>query len=572
MVFDRFYPQGETARRRLSGVLVISAALLLGGCAVTTDPITKQERADQIATDSQSMFANQEPLQGPLTLGEAMARTMKYNLDHRLKMMEEALAQNQLDLSQYDLLPKLTAAAGYAGRSNQSASSSRSVTTQKQSLEPSTSQDRDRITTDLGLSWNILDFGVSYFNARQNSDRALIAAERRRKMVLTLTQEVRASFWKAVAAQKLQAQIAWTIEEAEQALANSRQVEAEGLRSPLDSLRYQKNVLEILRQLEAMQQELTIGKTELAALINVPPGTDFTLAVPGTDTVPHLSMPIEEMERLALLNNPDLMEQSYLQRISVDDTRKALLRLLPGIGLSASRNYDSNSFLVNNYWNEASARVTYNLINLLSAPATIEYSETNEKLTETRRLALSMAILSQVHIAHQAYLGAEKQFERAKVLDTVDHRIYEHVANRQRQDAQSQLEQVSAATAAIMAELRRYQAYSQMQGALGRIYATLGVDPLPEKVSAHDIPALKQAFDESLRQFDSGEIEAALRAVPAAPGQADHEPGNDVEKAPIAASPAAKPEEGDMWGAMTTFFKSLTQAEDKDNNAVVASK
>ena len=53
------------------------------------------------------MFADQEPVTRPLTLNEAFARALKYNLDGRVKAMEEALSVNDLDLSRYDLLPKV---------------------------------------------------------------------------------------------------------------------------------------------------------------------------------------------------------------------------------------------------------------------------------------------------------------------------------------------------------------------------------------------------------------------------------------------------------------------------------
>lgn len=55
-------------------------------------------------------------------------------------------------------------------RNNDLASSSRSVLTGRQSLEPSTSQDRRRATADLTASWNVLDFGVSYYQAQQQAD------------------------------------------------------------------------------------------------------------------------------------------------------------------------------------------------------------------------------------------------------------------------------------------------------------------------------------------------------------------------------------------------------------------
>lgn len=57
--------------------------------------------------DQRAMRLASEPISAPLTLDEALARALKYNLDRRAKMMEEALALRQLDVSNYDMLPKL---------------------------------------------------------------------------------------------------------------------------------------------------------------------------------------------------------------------------------------------------------------------------------------------------------------------------------------------------------------------------------------------------------------------------------------------------------------------------------
>lgn len=156
-------------------------ALVVSGCAVTSQPIDRSVSEQRAKSDLQNMYKDQEPLKGPLTLHEAMARAVKYNLEGRLKIMEEALAKRQLDLASFDMLPRMALSAGYAGRNNVSASSSRSVETGSQSLEPSTSQDRDRRVADLTMVWNVLDFGVSYINAKQQGDQRLIVQERRRR-------------------------------------------------------------------------------------------------------------------------------------------------------------------------------------------------------------------------------------------------------------------------------------------------------------------------------------------------------------------------------------------------------
>src|SRR5690348_1462459 len=97
--------------RRMPVRLLLSGAagLLLASCIVQPHPLTDAERGAEAAADRQAMFAGQEPLTHPLTLSEAYARALKYNLDRRVKLMEQAIAYDGLTAGNYDLLPKLTA-------------------------------------------------------------------------------------------------------------------------------------------------------------------------------------------------------------------------------------------------------------------------------------------------------------------------------------------------------------------------------------------------------------------------------------------------------------------------------
>src|SRR5260221_8422185 len=122
-------------RRIWRGLLLAgAAAFLVAGCVVQPHPITDAEIMAQAAADRQAMFAGQEPLTHPLTLQEAYARALKYNLDRRAKLMEQAVAYDGLEVGNFDLLPKLTADAGYFTRDNTQASSNRSNATGAQSL------------------------------------------------------------------------------------------------------------------------------------------------------------------------------------------------------------------------------------------------------------------------------------------------------------------------------------------------------------------------------------------------------------------------------------------------------
>jgi multidrug efflux system outer membrane protein len=526
---------------RLAASLAI-ALLALGGCTLVPHPLTDAERLAEADGDRAEMYGNQEPLRHPLSLHEAFARALKYNLDGRVKLIEEALSQDDLDLSRYDLLPKAYVNAAFTSRNNVNASSSQAVATGEQSLVPSTSTDLNDSTADLLLSWNILDFGVSYFAARQQSDRVLIGQEERRKVIQTLIQDVRRAYWRAASAQRLSSQIADSIHDAEAALPDARKVETEGLRSPVDSLRYQKALLDLIRQLEAAQAVLAVSKIELAQLINLPPGQPYSLAVPRELRIDSVRLPIARMEETALLLNPDIRELSYQKRISVDDTHKALLRLLPGITFSYDPSYDSNSFLVNHYWATGAVRLGGYLSNLLTFPVTYRRAGNAEHLADLKREAMSMAVLARVHIAYQQYLDASKAFRRAQEVSDVDERLYEQIRNRNATDIGGSLERISAKVSAEVSQLQRYQAYAEAQAALGRLYAAQGVDPLPEDVDTLDFAGLSRALRHAM--IDRNQLPPSANAGVAGAAVASRAD----EPAVVASASAGEPSNADGAG------------------------
>lgn len=543
-----------SARRRTATRLAgsISLMALLAACAVTPEPFTQAQFETKAAQDRTEMFAGQTAMTGPLSFSEAVARVLKYNLDRRSKMMEEALAMGQLDLDRYDLLPKLAANAGYAVRSEPNATVSRDLVTQTTGTgNPTYSADRDLITADLGLTWNVLDFGVSYYTAQQNADRALLMSERRRKTMSAIVQEVRFSYWRSAAAQILRDRVQSTVVRAERALADVENVERERLRDPAEALRMQKILLENVRQLEAIEQELVSAKAELAALVNLPPGSDFAVVVPADLVPPTWSIPVEQMEIKALANNADLREQDYLSRIAVDETRKEILKLLPGVTFSLSRQYDSNSFLAANRWNEGGARLTWNLLNLLSGPDRINHAETGETVANARRLALRMAVLAQVYVSANQFDAAAKQFQRADRLWSVESRLAELSGRQSRNGVQSEVESIANETSAIAAELRRYQTYAQLQSAYGKLQTTIGDDTIPEHVASQDIPTIADAVDGHLTALRNG-----MLATPwtSAPDKAEPEAA-----ATVAAEQTAPNEEGGLRG-MVQWLSSMLSA------------
>ncbi len=533
------------AQRRLK-LAVALACLTLAGCAVRPEPVTPEQQVAQALSDKTQMFAQQEPVYGTITLDEAIARALKYNLQQRVALMEQAVEDNMLTVANLDMLPSLTARAGLQTRDNVAGSSSESVTTGQQSLEASTSQDQTSRTADLSLTWNVLDFGISYFNARVQANKTLAAEERRRKVVADITRQVRTAYWEAATAQRLQPEVTRSLAQARQTLEYARQTERERLLAPVESLRFQKNMLEMVRQLEVVDSDLALAKSRLASLMNLPPASKISLVTPSEQslTTPQMPYSLADLESFSMVKRPEIREESYLARNAVLETRKSLLRLLPGVTLFAGVNGDSNSYLVNHQWASAGAQVSGNLLNVLSWPAVKRAGEANEQLAEVRRMAVRMAVLTQVNVAWQQYQQSTRMFNRYQELARVQQGIMNQTDLSYRNQAATQMEQVRVSTETILTTRARDRSFASVQDALGSVYQAAGLDVLPDHISDVSLAALSSSIASTTRKIETGALAVpALQLTPApvtrqAPAQLAVTTAVPARPVSVAATPA----------------------------------
>lgn len=469
-----------------SMLMGIGIATIAGCSTLDPQPLTVEEIDNLTESARIESRARVAPIESELTLEQAIARAMKYNLTWRIRMMEEALSRNQFDVGRYDMLPKLTASAGYSARNNYHLTSAVDSVTGEPSLSnPFISNDREHTTTGLGLTWNTLDFGISYYNAKQNADRLLISREKRRKAMHTLIQDVNAAYWRAASAQALKPQINEAIELAEDALNKSRTEHTEQLRGAEDSLRYQRQLLENLRLLEIINKQLASAKVELAHLINAPVGEEIKLAEMKFE-LPQaiLNQSMAQLEKTAIDNNAEVRQKIYDSRIAVVEAKKALLKVFPRLNLNFDYKRDDDRYLVDDSWREAGGLISFNLFNLLSLDSRQKFADAGVALSEQKMVATLMAVIAKVHIARLDYEGARRQFKRADEVWQVDNQLRQHTSNAVKSRTQGELQLVAQRTITVLSLLRRYQAYADAQAAAGRLQASLGLEP--EIGSVHD--------------------------------------------------------------------------------------
>ncbi|MEZ5871575.1 MAG: TolC family protein [Nitratireductor sp.] len=452
-------------------------ALALGACSVTTEPLTQAELAQNAESSLAAVTADQQPVTNAISLYEAMARALKYNLDHRVELMAKALADSKLALATTDMLPSLAANGGWSGRHPKSYSYSETLSGVR-SVDPSTSSDSSSVVKDLTFSWNILDFGLSYVRAKQASDRALLAEEQRRKVINTIIEDVRTAYWRSVSADRLLAGFKKLEARVERAIGNARALRSQGYTSPVAALTFQRELVEIKRKIQRFEIELRTSKIQLAALMNLDPSTPYDLVIPRRDlSSVALAIPSQEMVRLAFLNRPELRENAYKQRINSREAEAALLELLPGIQLYAGANFDSNSFLLDNNWVSWGAKAGWNAMRLFAYPAKKQVLGSESALISQQTLATSMAIMTQVEVARLRYAHLRKAAATSGEYYKLQSDILRQVRASAGADAASEQSAIREEMNTLVASVEYDMTYADLQNAFAGIYASIGVDP-----------------------------------------------------------------------------------------------
>ncbi len=486
-------------------IIAVTVAAVLSGCAVQPEALTQDEMVSFAEANLSALAADQEPIAGPVSLYEAMARALKYNLDFRVERMKQALAMGDAELKNWDMLPSLVAKAGYSGRSNEPGGSSENIITGVQSLAPSKSTEKETFTAELQFSWDILDFGLSYVRAQQAADKALIAQERTRKVVNRIIEDVRTVFWRAASAQRLNSAMNRLRQRVRTALANARKQARNHQTEPLAALTYERELVSIKRQLAELQRDLHTAKVQLSLLMNVAPGTSYTLAIPQhRPTGLKIDKNPEELISVALQNRPELREQAYQLRINVKEADAAVLELLPGINLYGGLNWDSNKYLYNNHWVSWGAKTAWNLFRVFRYPARRRVIKANEEVVKAQAQALAMAIIAQVHISRLRYLHQRHVFRSAHEYFDVQRRILKQIRVAVANDVGSEQSLIREQMNMVLAAVKYDVAYADLQNAIANVYASLGLDPYEGPVSTDMsvkelAAALRRAWERPMR-------------------------------------------------------------------------
>lgn len=490
----------------LAKIVSYVSILALLGCSVEYQPLTQSEISEAAADrEARLISADQEQLSGSLGLHEAMARALKYNLDHQIEIRNVSLARTSKQLSEMDLLPDLVADAEFSRRSNEPGGQSVNLGTGVTSATGSRSSERTSSDANLTLSWDILDYGISYFRAQQSANDELIAQEQRRAVVNRLMESTRTAYWRAVSEERLGDRINQILRKADRALVQSRSLSNGGFADRTEGLIYQRDLLRVIGEMQALKRDLATAKPQLAALANLRPGQSFKVRVPPRKTLPQVKQPARQLVKMAYLNRPELREITYEQRNLELDEKASSLALLPSIRPFLTGSLDGNDLLAEGDWLSAGTRVSWDLISLFNNKKRRQVFGANKDLLDARALALTHAIATQVHISKARYDLLRKETRSTAQFAEVSAQISRAIQAESESGLTGLQEEVFEEVGAILAELRFDARYAELQSAYASVFQAVGLNNYPGELTGNEsLQALESAIHDMWRKRGEG--------------------------------------------------------------------
>jgi multidrug efflux system outer membrane protein len=473
---------GPTMKSSFNPVFAWSAimlAVMLAGCT-TPRALTLNELTEAGKQRMALLEERKTGLADGVSLAEAMSWAMDNNLALRAEALEKTVAHNNRKLATMGMLPNLTAQAGYSWRSNISSTSSSNPL-----LVPSTSSERQSTTASLEASWNVLDFGLAWLRARSEGDRALIAEESQRRVAHLLALDVVTAWDRAVAFQHIEPALKQSRVDLAVALRQLEAVAASRLRDPVDVLEQRNALLLILKRMDGLVLQMDQSQDELARLLGWPAGASFALDASGTANFGALPIAdIQALQYVALLNRPEIRQSLYAKRAAKRNGYKRIIEQFPSLLFKYGTNYDSNKYLVNNTWDDASASLSIGLMRLASLPLQRRQVAIEREQVELQADLQATAVLSQVAIASKATKSSARVLCLSNAIADTSSERMGLLDLRAQAAALDQLSLVRARVDNMLVTIERDMAAIDDRRATLMMAQSLGIGALPEGITS----------------------------------------------------------------------------------------
>ena len=454
---------------------LITVVTLLTACSKTVCSNLDEERYVAASNDVQTAYDSIELPDRPLTLNDIIELAWQNNLDAKVKELDYLVQREVATREAFKMLPQYTFNGEYSHRNpNSAASSILLVGGGSTPFPPQLGQQNTVRRFDVTLTWNFLDFGVAYYRSLQEQNREISLCMQYQRIKQNLIVEVFKSYWKAITAKKASEDARAVLElAASLKIAFEKQIE-DRMISQVQGLRVEDQIVSIQLKLYNFDLLYDTARSELAALMGLPADVCFELAPANFIEMPELE-DICQLEEAALLNRPELFAADMDVKISAGDVHAALLQILPSPEGLFGYNRNIDRFLLHHNWTIVGLRAAWNLLSIPQHIYDVRTTEMGLEKTKEARLALSVGILAQVHLAYLKYLDASRSYKLHQSLSDVRDRLLTATQGTYDAGEFNIADLLTAQSEALTGEIDALQSYGDLRLALEQVNNTIGI-------------------------------------------------------------------------------------------------
>lgn len=456
-------------------------ASFLAACS-TTEPVQTIEapvlsayysdwdKAVRADVDMQNMYIDTpSKITKPIDMYMAMALALKYNYTRRLASYQESLFKSNITPSS---LPTMAENLGYENASN-----------------------TDAIPSDLKMSWNLLDLSSLYVASPD-----IVAEEQSRKVVNNILLEARTLYWKALAAQRLIPVIddmsEYLVRVVDEIESRSNEMIKAGKTPSTNMLVKKRKYLENIRQLSALRRKFDTAQAEFAGFLGFYPSTEIKLAGAeyGNFPIPSMRAKLQQLEWLALTNRPELR---VLDQGNSAEELELVIKESEDVDNSDYRQ-DPNYY--NRKWTKEANDISMNIFEEIRPMSESTYNS-------LARQRMSHIVINQVYLSWAIYQSAIENYYLNMGVATTSENIAEDITSKE--GANKAISHLESARA-IVDEANAFLSYIDVQEAIGRLYASIGMDAVPADMLKDNPSIIAIEIRNSLDKWNDGIFTAEI--------------------------------------------------------------
>lgn len=467
-----------------SVVIVICAMMVLTGCEKFYKIDLTEKRRENLVDDLAFLGPRVTmEFPGPLTLDDVIHIGIENNLDLRISRMMQEISDDNAFSEKLKMLPQFNVDAGIFHRSSFLQRKYINEETGEVSLSNTVSQEKTQKTLDLTLSWNILDFGLSFFRARQAALTSEVRQMERIRQQQILAMDIATSYWKSVLSEHDLDYIREIEENMRSYMRDAEELVGQKRLDPIVAKEMQKQLMNLTISASDLQADISGIRIELSRLMGLTPTTQFKFFgiddfEPIIEELPDPSdLNPERLEIISLRNRPELYTSDLKHIIQRDEARAAMVSMFPGLNFSGGYHYDDDDFLTDPDWFSVGIDLMTNLLSLPSKYANWSAQKKTTEVVRIQRVLLTAGIIAQVHVALHDYYLKEKQYRLQDESYRISKELFDmsEVRNRAGTIGFSDTVVTQRMLETMLARLERDRGIVELMNSYYKLLVTLGL-------------------------------------------------------------------------------------------------